>query len=151
MIMTKFTKSGLIALAVCFIFIGGLNLSQGKMVLAQGNDERQIDSWWEKAQRGGLSEVGRAYGESTPRDPRNIVVDMIRVVLGFLGVIAVVLILYAGFKWMTSRGNEETIGDAKKILTAGLIGLIIILSAYIIANFVIKQIYSATTGETAIF
>ena len=145
MIMTKFTKSGLIALAVCFIFIGGLNLSQGKMVLAQGNDERQIDSWWEKAQRGGLSEVGRAYGESTPRDPRNIVVDMIRVVLGFLGVIAVVLILYAGFKWMTSRGNEETIGDAKKTLIAGAIGLAIILLAYSLVSFVLKQLIDATT------
>ena len=84
-------------------------------------------------------------------DPRIVAVRIIRVVLSFLGIIALIIVLYAGFKWMTSRGNEETIGDAKKILTAGLIGLIIILSAYIIANFVINHIYGAANGWQVIW
>ena len=40
--------------------------------------------------------------------------------------IALVIIVYAGFLWMTSAGNEEKVGEAKKIITAGIIGLIII-------------------------
>lgn len=115
------------------------------------NQAQAAGTWWDKAQNGGLNQVGQAYGGGTPSNPTFIVINAIRIVLGFLGIIAVILILYAGFKWMTSRGNEEQVSDAKKILIAGVIGLVIILSAYIIANFVINQIYSATTGQPVIF
>ena len=103
-------------------------------------------NWWTTAQQGGLDQVGRAYGGGEPRNIRMIVVDIIKIILGFLGILAVVLILYAGFKWLTAGGNEEKVGEAKKILIAGIIGLTVILSAYILANFVINQIYGATTG-----
>ncbi len=73
-------------------------------------------------------------------DLRMVVVNIIKFVLGFLGILAVIIVLYAGFKWMLSGGSEEKIGDAKKMLIAGLIGLVIIIFAYIIVNFVITQI-----------
>jgi len=57
----------------------------------------------------------------------------------------VCLILYGGFKWMTAGGNEEQVGEAKKIIISGVIGLIIILSAYAIANFVVGAIIQGTT------
>jgi len=116
------------------------------------NQAGASSAWWDKAQTGGLEQVGQAYGEGAePKDVRVIVVNSIKIVLGFLGIIAVVLILYAGFKWMTSQGNEDQVGDAKKIIIASVIGLVIILSAYIIANFVISQIHSATTGQPVLF
>ncbi len=90
---------------------------------------------------------GLAGGEGA-RDPRAIIVDVIRFILGFLGIIAVVIILFAGFKWMTSGGNEEKVSEAKKMLVNGLIGLVIILCSYAIATFVINQIIGATTGTT---
>lgn len=70
--------------------------------------------------------------------------QIINVLLGFLGVIAVVLILIGGFKWMTAAGNEEKVGEAKKLLGAGVVGLVIILAAFAIASFVITQLSSAT-------
>lgn len=71
--------------------------------------------------------------------------SIINAALGFLGVIAVVIILFGGFKWMTAGGNEEKVGEAKKLIIAGIIGLAIILSAYAIASFVIRELVSATT------
>ena len=38
-------------------------------------------------------------------DPRDVVANVIKVVLGFLGTIAVVLIIVAGFQWMTAAGS----------------------------------------------
>jgi len=111
----------------------------------------QAETWLDKAQRGGLNQVGQAYGGGNPLDARRVVVDVIYIILGFLGILAVILIIYAGFKWMLSRGNEEEVSDAKKILIAGVIGLVIILSAYIIANFVIERIYGAVTGESMFY
>lgn len=73
-------------------------------------------------------------------DPRTIASNIIKIALGFLGILAVVIILIGGFKWMTAAGNEEGIEDAKKILIAGIIGLVIILASWGIANFVLTSL-----------
>jgi len=78
------------------------------------------------------------------KDPREIAADIIKVILGFLGIIAVVIILLGGFKWMTAGGNEDKIEEAKKMITAGVIGLVIILAAFGIATFVISSLLGAT-------
>lgn len=70
--------------------------------------------------------------------------NLIRVALGFLGVVAVCIVLFGGFKWMTAGGNDEKVSEAKRLLIAGLIGLAIILSAYAIVEFVISSILEAT-------
>lgn len=69
---------------------------------------------------------------------------VIRVALSFLGIIAVVIILLGGFKWMTSGGETTKVGEAKKLIFAGIIGLIIVLFAYAIASFVITKIAGVT-------
>lgn len=70
--------------------------------------------------------------------------NLIRVALSFLGVVAVCIVLYGGFKWMTAGGNDEKVGEAKRLMISGLIGLAIIMSAYAIASFVIGSVLSAT-------
>ncbi len=79
-------------------------------------------------------------------DVRYMTVRILNVILGLLGIIDVCLMLYAGFKWMTAGGNEESITTAKKTIWASIIGLVIILSSYAIANFVLRELYAATTN-----
>lgn len=69
---------------------------------------------------------------------------LIQTVIRFLGIIAVIVVLYGGFRWMTASGNDEKVAEAKKILIAGLIGLAIVLTALAITTFVINQILGAT-------
>ncbi len=83
-------------------------------------------------------------------DPRDVVANVIQVVLGFLGTIAVVLIIVAGFQWMTAAGSEDKIAKAKKIMTAAVIGLVIVLMAYALSTFVIDAIIGATNPSTAV-
>ena len=93
--------------------------------------------------------IGLDYGEYTglgKQDIRFTVAMIIRVVLGLLGTISLVIILYAGFKWMTAGGNEENVKDAQKILTAAVIGLVIIVMAYSITRFVTIRLLEATKG-----
>ena len=73
-------------------------------------------------------------------DPREIVGRFIKFALGFLGLIAVGIILIGGFKWMTSGGNEEKTGEAKKLLGAGVIGLIIVLASWGLASWLISSV-----------
>jgi len=80
---------------------------------------------------------------------------IINIVLGFLGLLAVIMILFAGFNWMTAGGNEETVTKAKGTIKNAVIGIAIVLSAFIIVNFTVSQLSdtagavgepSATTG-----
>ncbi len=92
---------------------------------------------------------GLQYGKQTglaAQDPRQTVALIIRIFMGFLGTIAIVIILIGGFKWMTAGGNDEKVGEAKKLIASGIIGLIIILSAYAITNFVLTQLIDVTNA-----
>jgi hypothetical protein len=90
---------------------------------------------------------GNTFGGD--KDPQQIAAGVINILMGFLGLVAVVIILFGGFKWMTAAGNEDKIEEAKKLLVAGIIGLVIILSAWGIATFVIDQILTSTKGTGA--
>lgn len=103
---------------------------------------------WNMVQEGGLSEVGaEVYGSDAPKDIRIIVARIIQAALGLLGIIFLVIIITAGYKWMTAAGNEEKVREAKDQLIRGVIGLIIILVAYSITIFVVDEIRKAITGE----
>lgn len=78
-------------------------------------------------------------------DVRATAANIINVALGFLGIIAVGIVLLGGFKYMISGGQEEKTTEAKQWIIAGVIGLAIILSAWAITSFVITNLLSATT------
>lgn len=83
-------------------------------------------------------------------DPRAIIARIIQIVLSFLGVIILVLMIYAGFLYMTSGGDQEKISKAKRILQNAAIGLLITLSAWGITTFVLSRLYGATTGNETV-
>lgn len=94
-------------------------------------------------------DLGLNFAETiglSDQDPRLTVAKVIRVGLSLLGIIAICIILYAGWIWMTASGNEEKIDKAKKILKAGLIGLVIILASFGIASFIISKLVDVTGG-----
>ncbi|MDD5291301.1 MAG: Ig-like domain-containing protein [Patescibacteria group bacterium] len=96
------------------------------------------------------ADLGMEYGAQIglgDADPRIMIARVIQVALGFLGIIAVGLIMYAGWMWMTSEGNEEKIEKAKNILKNAIIGLIIILSSFAIASFILNKLTGATGGR----
>ena len=75
-------------------------------------------------------------------DPRDTIVDIIKTVLGFLGLFCTILIIWGGFRWMTAGGNEENVRNAKKTIIAASIGLAIILSAYAITLFIANFVFN---------
>jgi len=83
---------------------------------------------------------------TTVQDPRTMATNIVQFFMTFLGIIAVVIILLGGFKWMTAAGNEDKVAEAKKLLVAGMIGLAIIIAAYVIVNFVITTTNSIITN-----
>lgn len=64
------------------------------------------------------------------------IASLIKIFLGFLGIIFIVLIVYSGYNWMTAGGNEEKVTKARTTIFRAIIGLIITVSAYAITYFV---------------
>lgn len=91
--------------------------------------------------------LGLTYGTVTglgSTDIRATIASIINVALGLLGIVALVIVLYGGFKWMTAGGSDEQVGEARKIIISGVVGLAVIFSSYAIANFVLEQLGQAT-------
>jgi hypothetical protein len=85
----------------------------------------------------GLNNAGDIGLPSTNTDPKAAAVSIVRYLMTFLGIIAVIIILWGGFQWLTAGGNEDRVGSAKKTIIAGVIGLIIIIAAYAIVTIVV--------------
>ena len=64
----------------------------------------------------------------------------ISVLLGVAGLVFLVIMFYAGLRWMTARGNEELVGKAKNALFAAIIGFILVTASYGIATFVLGRL-----------
>jgi len=129
-INTKHSKRKIAVLALLatsvvflFLFIGKIHV-----VHAQQEDTFGIQGFDEATMLAGNTDI------------RVIIARIIRAVLGLLGIITVGLIMYAGFTIMTAGGNEEKISRGKKIITNAVIGLIIIMSAFTIVQFVLNAL-----------
>jgi len=60
-----------------------------------------------------------------------------------MGVLLVVMIVYAGFIYATSQGDDAKIKSAKKMISSSIVGLVLVVAAYAIASYVISAISTA--------
>lgn len=127
------TIGRLILLAVLFYFI--ISVSAPVTVQAQVVSQADVNS--ELMQ--GVQIIEEPLGLPAT-DIRLVIARIIRIALSFIGIIVLVLMMYAGFLWMTAGGNEDQIDKSKKILKNATIGLAIVLSAYAIVAFVMRML-----------
>ena len=126
-----------------FFILGCLMFSMGAFALVGDvNADNIKDTITNGAnQSGGLDDVAtNVYGAQKTTELEDMIVFVINAILGLLGIIFLVLTLYAGFLWMTAAGNDEQVTKAKSILTAAIIGVVIIVAAYAITNFVLEAV-----------
>lgn len=81
----------------------------------------------------------------TSTDLKQTVLNIISFVLGLLGLIALVVILYGVFSLATSGGSEDKNDKAKRIISSAVIGLVVVLLAWAIVNFVLKSTAQVTS------
>ncbi|MDX9893606.1 MAG: hypothetical protein RB292_04335 [Patescibacteria group bacterium] len=129
-----------IIIASCLIF--------NAVILVQAESAASATSIYEQAKSGAQAAIDASVGggESvdTSGDPfLTGLAVIINSLLTFIGIIFFMLLIYAGFLWMTARGKEEQVDKAKRITREVVIGLIIIVLARIITEFVLTQIGNA--------
>jgi len=97
----------------------------------------------------GLDAVGGSTGLSAGGDTgfQGMIGNIIKVALSFLGVVALVVVLIGGFKYMTAGGNDENAKKARQWIISGIIGLAIIISAWAMTQFIIDSLVEATQSD----
>lgn len=70
----------------------------------------------------------------------NIAAAVIETALSLLGIIFLVIIIFAGYRWMTASGNEEEVKKAQEAIKRGIIGLLIVILAYAVTSFVFNAL-----------
>jgi len=76
--------------------------------------------------------------------------NVINIALGFLGIIFVVILVMAGFKYFTAQGSEAKTKEAISSIKTAVIGLIIILMSYAITEFVMRNAVTVTSTGGAV-
>ena len=83
------------------------------------------------------------YGEGEGANQKPIpelVGAYIKVFLALLGVALTMIIVFAGYLWLTAGGSEEQVKKARAWITNGIVGMIITMSAYAITDYVISRL-----------
>lgn len=135
---TETVVSILFLLAAVFVFYAVV--SSAIPVFAQGSGVQAPQQLTDSL---GANEQFRQATGLSGTDIRVIIAKIIRAVLGLVGIIMIGFIVYAGYLWMTSEGEEEKITTAKNMLKNLMIGLAIILMSVAIVQFVIQKLLGA--------
>lgn len=97
---------------------------------------------------GVFKQIGSQAGADAYQTPQDLIGVAINAALTLVGLFFLVLMIYAGYLWLTARGEEEPINKAKKIITSSIIGFVLVASAYSITVFVGKRFeQKATVGD----
>jgi amino acid transporter len=83
--------------------------------------------------QGGLGDPSRSQSNTT-----SLISTIINRTVAILGVIAVLLIIYAGGLWLTAAGNDDKVATAKKIIRSTIVGVLIVGFSYAIMAFVLS-------------
>lgn len=124
-----------------FLFIFLFSLSLAPVVRAQFLDSNTVEKLNENT---GYVQQSAGYDASLTLGQT--VAVFIRGFLGLLGIIFIILIVIAGYNWMTAAGNEEKVQKAQETLRRAIIGLLIIIAAYSITYFVFSNLPGSGYG-----
>lgn len=109
---------------------GGGHIQGG---VCQGADKLKITDAVSGAECGALA-------DSEGQDKVNkLLTQIINIISVIVGIVAVIMIIWGGFKYITSGGTSEKVTTAKNTILYALIGLIIVALAQIIVRFVLAK------------
>ena len=132
-------------LKISFIFLGLIILNLSLAIFLHPNIILAGDTSVGSRLKAVAEEAGWQTG-SEETGIAEVIALIIKMFLSIVGVIFIVLIIYSGFRWMTSGGEEEAIRKAKKTIVAATIGLVIVILAYTLTYFIFEALLNSEGG-----
>lgn len=128
----KFKTKILFLLIFCFIFLTSINICLGATATpaaAESNSAQKLKFRIEVAIPGfpkdtEMTADGALLGK--------VINGFYNYMVWLAGILAVIVIMVAGFQWVTAAGNQSKIGEAKERITSAVIGLVLALGSYLL-------------------
>ena len=79
-------------------------------------------------------------GQKDSRSAGDLAKDFVNIMLFAVGILAVIMIIWGGIRYVLSGGDSGAVSSAKKTILYAVVGLIVAILAYAIVNFVITTI-----------
>lgn len=79
-------------------------------------------------------------GQKDTRSAGDLAKDFVNIMLFAIGILAVIMIIWGGIRYVLSGGDSTAISAAKKTILYAVVGLVVAILAYAIVNFVITTI-----------
>lgn len=90
-----------------------------------------------------------APSASTTTGVSTLINEVITVFSWIVGSISIIMVIYGGFRYVTSGGNDAGVSGAKNTIIYALIGLVIVALAQVIVHFVLSKALTVNTPSTA--
>ena len=97
---------------------------------------------WDSCKGRGNSAICKS--STADQNINSVIANIVRVMLILLGSVAVIVIIYSGFRYITSSGDAARVSAAKNTLTYAVVGLVVAIFAYVIVDLTIR---GATSGN----
>lgn len=92
------------------------------------------------------SDCGTAGNSTTGTNLSGVASKIVNIFSIIVGIVAVLMIIYGGFRYITSGGASDKVGSAKNTLIYAVIGLIVVALAQLIVHYVINTATTGTSG-----
>jgi hypothetical protein len=80
------------------------------------------------------------------RTVNDLIASVVNILSGLVGALAVIMLIYAGFRYVTSGGSDDAVKKAKNTIIYALIGLVIVALSQLIVHFVLAKTIQASHG-----
>ena len=142
-------KSKLNILVGIIIIILGFSFAKPLLALTREDEEFGNDDAFDRAKNSLYLTAEDSYDTKTYESRYGILALIgqgTRMVFSLLGVMLVIIFIYAGFLWMTAGGDTEQIDKAKKWMRNAVLGLLLILCSYLISTYIISFMNTSLIG-----
>ena len=131
---------------VAMLFVG-MMVGAGMLRVVPVNAETKLgdDAVCKDSGVGLSEEEKKMFGCGETKKAPKVIQDIINVVLSFMGILAVISVVYGGVNYVLSQGDAGKVKRGKDAIIYGVVGLIVALSAYAIVNFVLAGVFGGTS------
>jgi hypothetical protein len=137
--MIQKLKVAILSLCSLFIFSAPLIMVTPSALAQSPNIQGSLCSGADKLQVNQSPTDCRSLDQSGANDPNALIRKIINILSVIVGIIAVIMIIIGGFRYITSGGASEKVTGAKNTLLYAIIGLIIVALAQVIVRFVLRN------------
>jgi len=121
----------ILQILIIIIIITAFSYSYEAKAQSQGSEGVQ--------RTGGSVELSNPLGQEM-KYPQVIIGQALNAVLGVVGSLALIIMIYGGLMWMTSAGNEQRVKTGRDTLIWATLGLVVIFMSYALVYFVLKAL-----------